>query len=308
MGIRRRSVPASVLFVLAAAAPCFADHAYVYPATGRLSQVYWTPVTYTASGYHKGLDIVGPAGQPVAAARAGTVGFAGWSTVGYGNLAIVNHESSYQTYYAHNQSFVARAGDIVATNQVIALEGTTGNSTGPHCHWEIRRYGAPLYLPGRIYDQVVRGAPLVYTYAGLTPLEGPPPPSPLKAYRIATSTLNVRSGPGTAYPILGTAASGQTYVSPEQSNGWARIWFAGNTGWCSGAYLTQVNGVSAQKVTSATLNVRTGPGTAYAVVGTAHADEVYGTRGSSGGWWNVDFGGSSQRWLSGGYTTAVTIP
>jgi murein DD-endopeptidase MepM/ murein hydrolase activator NlpD len=307
MRIRRESVPAAV-FLLAAAAPAFADHAYVYPTSGRLSQVYWTPVTYTVSGYHKGLDIVGPSGQPVAAARAGTVGFAGWSTVGYGNLVILNHESGYQTYYAHNSSFSVRSGDVVTTNQTIALEGTTGNSTGPHCHWEIRRYGTPLYLPGRVGETVVRGAPLPYAYADLAPLEGPPPPAPLKAYRIAASSLNVRSGPGTAYPILGTAALGQTYASTEQSGGWARIWFAGNTGWCSGAYLTEVHGVAAQKVTPATLNVRSGPGTAYAIVGTARSGEIYCTRGSSGGWWAIDFGGSSQRWFSGGYTTPVTIP
>lgn len=310
----RRAVLAGALAacMAAAATQASAEYYYVYPTSGTLTQVYWTPVSYTSSGYHKALDIASPAGQPIVAARGGSVSFAGWSTVGYGNLVILNHESSYQSYYAHNSSFTSKTGDPVTVNQTIAIQGSTGNSTGPHCHWEIRRYGAPLYLPGKVYEKVTRSAPLNYVYSGLTPLDGaPPPPPPLptaKAYSVTASALNVRSGPSSGYSIIGQIANGQIYVSPEQSNGWNKIWYAGNTGWCSGTYMTQVPGVTVQKVTSTTLNVRSGPGTGYSIVGTAHLDEMYYAHSTSAGWWGLYFGGSSQRWFSGAYTTAVTLP
>lgn len=307
-----RHLSFAALALAVVAAPAGAEYYYVYPTSGTLTQVYWTPVTYTSSGYHKALDIASPAGQPIVAARGGSVSFAGWSTVGYGNLVILNHESSYQSYYAHNTSFTTGTGSAVAVNQQIAVQGSTGNSTGPHCHWEIRRYGSLLYLPGKVYEKVVRSAPLNYVYSGLTPLDGAPPPPPpaptAKAFSVTASSLNVRSGPGTGYAIIGTVSSGQIYVSPEQSGGWNKIWYAGNSGWCSGAYMSALSGVTVQKVTSSTLNVRSGPGTGYSIVGTARLDEMYYAHSSSAGWWGICFGGSSQRWFSGGYTTAVTLP
>lgn len=314
MSTRRLTLAAllALAFLAAAAVPASAEYYFVYPDSGRLSQVYWTPVTYTTSGYHKGLDIVAPSGVPIVAARGGTVSFAAWSTVGYGNLVILNHESSYQTYYGHNSSFVAHQGDVVAVNQTIALEGTTGNSTGPHCHWEIRRYGTPIYLPGKVYDTVTRSTPLNYFYADLTSLDGgtpppPPPPSTTQAVKVTASSLNVRSGAGTGYSIIGTVYANQIYVSPQQSNGWYQIYYAGNTGWCSGGYLTRVTGVTVRKVTTSSLNVRTGPGTGYSIVGTAHLNEMYYNWTSSSGWYGIYFGGSSSRWFSGAYVTAVGL-
>jgi uncharacterized protein YraI len=297
-----------ILMVAAFALPAAAENYFVYPNSGRLTQVYWTKVSYTSSGYHKGLDIAEPSGNPVLAARQGTVTFRGWSSVGYGNLVIVSHESSYQTYYGHNSSFTCSLNQGVAAGQQISVVGSTGNSTGPHVHWEIRRYGSPIYIPGAVYNTVTRGTPLNYFYADLTPLGGappPPPPSTNKAMKVTASTLNVRSGPGTSYGIVGYAYANQIYISFEQNSGWHRIWYNGNTGWCSGSYLSQVTGVTARKVTLDNLNVRTGPGTGYSIVGTAKINSLFYPHSSSSGWYGIYYGGSSQRWFSGAYTTGV---
>jgi len=89
---------------------------------------------------HKGLDIAAPTGTPIQAARAGTVTFAG-RRGGYGNTVIVDHGGSEQTLYAHADSLEVKEGDRVSRGQKIATVGSTGNSTGPHLHFEIRRGG-----------------------------------------------------------------------------------------------------------------------------------------------------------------------
>ncbi len=92
------------------------------------------------SGNHTGVDFCGTAGDPVRAADNGTVVFAGWSG-GYGNLVKIDHNNGYVTYYAHNSAFDVQVGDVVAKGDVIAHLGSTGNSTGPHCHFEVRKNG-----------------------------------------------------------------------------------------------------------------------------------------------------------------------
>lgn len=92
------------------------------------------------SGTHTGVDFSGTQGDPVVAADNGTVEFAGWNG-GYGNLVRINHNNGYVTYYAHNSKILVNVGDTVAKGDTIALLGSTGNSTGPHCHFEVRRDG-----------------------------------------------------------------------------------------------------------------------------------------------------------------------
>jgi len=87
---------------------------------------------------HRGIDISGKTGTPVLAARDGTVTFAGVKG-GYGNIVILSHEDGYETRYAHLSSFKASVGDAVQTGDVIGLMGSTGRSTGPHLHFEIRK-------------------------------------------------------------------------------------------------------------------------------------------------------------------------
>jgi len=92
---------------------------------------------------HIGLDYKCSLGDPIYAVDNGVVIFAGWSG-GYGNLVRVSHGNGYQTYYAHFNGFAVGCGEPVYQGQVLGYCGTTGWSTGPHLHYEIRLNGVPL--------------------------------------------------------------------------------------------------------------------------------------------------------------------
>lgn len=116
-----------------------------WPVSGRITQKYWTR--------HPGIDIGAPTGTPIYAADAGYVISAGWSNVGYGNMILINHGNGYLTRYGHLSSFNVEVGDSVKKGQIIGRVGSTGNSTGPHLHFEIIRNGThrnPFgLLPGK---------------------------------------------------------------------------------------------------------------------------------------------------------------
>ena len=105
------------------------------PVTGRLTQQYHAG--------HNGLDIGIPVGTPIQTTMDGTVVHAGWNNQGYGNLVIVEN-GEYRTYYAHLSSIPVSVGDPVKAGTTIGLSGNTGNSTGPHLHYEIRRNKVPV--------------------------------------------------------------------------------------------------------------------------------------------------------------------
>ena len=92
---------------------------------------------------HEGLDIAVPSGTPVVAAASGSVIYAGWMG-GYGNLVVVDHGGGLSTAYAHNTSVAVGNGSSVGQGQTIAYAGSTGNSTGPHVHFEVRVNGSPV--------------------------------------------------------------------------------------------------------------------------------------------------------------------
>ena len=106
---------------------------YSWPCSGTITSRYG----YRSRGFHTGLDIAVPYGTAIKAADGGTVTFAGRQG-GYGNLVIITHDNGSQTYYAHNSSLVVSVGDKVYKGQTVAKAGSTGNSTGNHCHFEIR--------------------------------------------------------------------------------------------------------------------------------------------------------------------------
>jgi murein DD-endopeptidase MepM/ murein hydrolase activator NlpD len=101
--------------------------------------------------FHTGIDLAAPVGTPVYAARAGQVSIAGWSRFGYGLHVIIDHGESHETLYAHMSRIVVRPGQWVDRGELIGYVGSTGWSTGPHLHFELRVGGVvrnPMaYLP-----------------------------------------------------------------------------------------------------------------------------------------------------------------
>ncbi|WP_373897257.1 peptidoglycan DD-metalloendopeptidase family protein [Haloimpatiens sp. FM7315] len=87
---------------------------------------------------HKGIDIASPMNTPIYAAYDGVVTFSGWQQ-GYGNIVIINHGNGFETRYGHCNSLIAKKGDKIKKTQLIAKVGSTGRSTGPHLHFEIRK-------------------------------------------------------------------------------------------------------------------------------------------------------------------------
>ena len=121
---------------------------YMWPAKG----VVTSPYGWRWGRMHKGIDIAAPIGTPVFAAAPGVVVTAGWSSGGYGNLVDVQHADGSLTRYAHNSRVLVQVGQMVAQGQEISEMGSSGFSTGPHCHFEVhpRGHGAvnPIaYLP-----------------------------------------------------------------------------------------------------------------------------------------------------------------
>lgn len=94
---------------------------------------------------HPGIDIATGANTPILAAQSGLVYFCSWSPYGYGNFVQIEHGDGRQTHYAHLSRFAVKYGDFVKQGQVIGYEGSTGNSTGPHLHFE-------LVLDGNLVD------------------------------------------------------------------------------------------------------------------------------------------------------------
>lgn len=94
-----------------------------------------------SSGMHKGLDIASPTGTAIQAAAAGTVTFSGWSNTGYGYCTIISHGNGVDTLYGHCSQLYTSVGQYVAQGETIGAVGSTGNSTGPHLHLEIRVNG-----------------------------------------------------------------------------------------------------------------------------------------------------------------------
>nr|WP_326166203.1 peptidoglycan DD-metalloendopeptidase family protein [uncultured Oscillibacter sp.] len=113
-----------------------------WPTTGRISSRFGGRKSPGGIGStnHKGIDIAVPYGTPIYAADGGTVTYSGWMS-GYGYLVQIDHGNGYVTRYGHNSSLTVSVGAKVYKGQQIARAGSTGNSTGNHCHFEIRYNG-----------------------------------------------------------------------------------------------------------------------------------------------------------------------
>jgi len=124
----------------------------------RIDPVYGTPKM------HKGLDFTASQGTPIYATGNGTIKSSGFSESGYGNHVIINHGYGYETLYGHMVRIKARVGQKVKRGEVIGWVGSTGKSTGPHCHYEVHINGQevdPVYffyndLNAEQYDRLLK--------------------------------------------------------------------------------------------------------------------------------------------------------
>ncbi len=127
---------------------------YVYPVMSpRLTSAFGRRIhpIKRFSRQHQGIDLAAPIGSPIRAIASGTVVFAD-PYAGYGNLVVVKHGGGMTSHYAHCSSIKVRTGDRVRAGQIIAAVGSSGHSTGPHLHLEIRINGEAKnpesYIPG----------------------------------------------------------------------------------------------------------------------------------------------------------------
>jgi murein DD-endopeptidase MepM/ murein hydrolase activator NlpD len=133
---------------------------FLRPVEGPIGDGFGAP----RDGYtHTGIDFPVPYGTTVGAAGVGTTIFAGYNSGGYGNLVVIQHRLGFTSWYAHLSSITTWVGEQVVGGTRIGYVGSTGNSTGPHLHFEVRRYDtptdpAPLLLPTVATAQSAGGA------------------------------------------------------------------------------------------------------------------------------------------------------
>ncbi|MEN9202360.1 MAG: M23 family metallopeptidase, partial [Thermostichus sp. DG02_1_bins_55] len=121
---------------------------FIWPVSGQITSGFG----YRRGRFHAGVDIPGPVGSPIVAVMEGTVIFAGNGGDGYGNRVDIRHPNGIVTRYAHGHQIYVSKGQYVQQGQTIMSRGSTGWSTGPHLHFEVRPGGgAPVdprpYLP-----------------------------------------------------------------------------------------------------------------------------------------------------------------
>lgn len=137
---------------------CYAQNPFeghVFPVMSpRLSSDYGKRIhpLLKYSRMHKGVDLAAPSDSPIRAVKEGRVIFAD-NYKGYGKLIVVMHEGGFSTHYGHCKELVAHIGDTVKAGEIIAKVGSTGHSTGPHLHFEIRRDGKAVD-PGRYISEI----------------------------------------------------------------------------------------------------------------------------------------------------------
>lgn len=124
--------------------PIWRGH-FIRPVSGKIVSGFGYRVhpIFRRVKFHYGIDIAASYGTPIRAAADGVVVFSGWRRA-YGNTIIIDHGDGLATLYAHCSRLLVSEGSVVKQGQVIALIGSTGLSTGPHLHFEVRRYGEPF--------------------------------------------------------------------------------------------------------------------------------------------------------------------
>ncbi|MFG1775601.1 peptidoglycan DD-metalloendopeptidase family protein [Micromonospora sp. NPDC049048] len=260
--------------------------AMIQPVGGRVTGVLSNRCG-SIDGDHYGVDIAGNGGTAIGAAYPGTVTFAGW-TSGGGNSVTLSHAGGYQTRYLHMvQPASVATGQQVGQGQVLGYVGSTGNSTGPHLHFEIRRNGAvqdiaPAYTCG---GTVSKGAPINLPFPDLAPVNAAP-----DRFAFVNSA-------GVLYAKDGAYSSWQAV----NAGGATRVVLAGNRiGWVQGGDFYVKEGVFGQWLTLAgggQVRDIAVSGDRFAFVNSAGV--LYAKDGLYSSWQAVNAGGATRVVLAG---------
>lgn len=258
---------------------------FVWPVSGWVSATdrYWTGSPHNSDG---SADIDAQYGQPVGAARGGTVVEAVAGVTRLGNYVRIRHESGYQTLYAHfmDPPLVA-VGDVVAANQTLGYSGRTGNAGIPHLHLSLTRFGEALKIPEIGFGSWVnKGSFVPGTYAGLSTLPTKTVTFPVK---VVEDGLPVYSSASTTSSIRGRLPVNTTWSVTGSSSGLFRVTYNGTSGYIvmSGAAPSgsKVFGVRTTSSTAA----RSGPGGGYSAETTFPAGTVLSAFGTRNGYHKV---------------------
>ena len=182
----------------------------------------------TNPGGHTGIDYALYTGTAVLASADGVVSLAVYSTTDYGNHIILDHGDGYQTLYAHLSEISVSVNQNICRGQIIGASGKTGNSTGPHLHFELRLNQTPVD-PQPFLDGIDGNAvePSVIT----------PEQTPVRKWEVACPVLNVRSGPSIGYPVCEQLREGDFVTESDRFETlWIRI---GNDRWASAIYCNE---------------------------------------------------------------------
>ena len=139
------AVQAQIAAMVSRGNPTPGNHRFIWPVNGPISSPFGPRVQpiIGATTFHPGVDIAVSQGTPIKAAGDGVVKMAG-SNGGYGNFTLIDHGGGLATGYGHQSRIAVSVGQHVSSGQVIGYVGTTGTSTGPHLHWEVRVNGNPV--------------------------------------------------------------------------------------------------------------------------------------------------------------------
>lgn len=179
---------------------------YPVPASSVVTQTFAEHVAWAEAHpgvpYNGGIDYAAPTGTPVECAAPGRVIRVRKDEAGYGWHALVEHDGNYQTLYAHLSQIDVSAGQKLAAGDIIGRVGSTGNSTGPHLHFEVRKDGTPVD-PAPLLVAMLDGQDQVP--------EAPEPasfPSLPRVHITSTVGLNIRQAAGVVYPLAGYLPAG----------------------------------------------------------------------------------------------------
>jgi len=186
---------------------------YPVPSTAVVTQTFEQHVRRAqANGwqyYNGGIDWAVPSGTSIKAAQDGTVKEVRNDATGYGTHVRVEHANNYLTIYAHMQKISVKVGDQVKAGDVLGKSDNTGNSTGPHLHFELRKNNIPIdpapLLVTKLSGTSGQGEPIeAGGDMGIEPTQFPTLPK----VRVMATLINVRTGPGIEYPAITTLPAG----------------------------------------------------------------------------------------------------